>query len=301
MREYRAVYAMVEDTPFDGWVRGLWQGDLPVDDPLRCLLGPDDLRGEVAAWGGVHVTDLDALEITDVDAFAEIVKCICSVCPPPSLTPWDLAIFGRALVVTCEAPELKRVNAALMKATSHLIARAPLTDEERQRAEWWIGHVGVQVDANLQALHAACQKYLEAGSPPLPTSRHFRLGYLMRLWKELQRAAPADRESCAAGLDYFLTHGEPAHYAVAGSPHITLASGLEVQDEADKQAQLAEFRQSLWQAALARLKPYRPRQLAIMGEHPTERIDVRFFDWLTETFVDENRPAFTVIDTARFA
>ncbi len=301
MPEYRAVYVMVEGTPFDAWVQGLWHGALPADDPLRCLLEPGDRRGEVAAWGGVHVTDLDALEITDVDAFAEIVKCICSVCTPPSLTPWDLDIFGRALVVTCEAPELKRVNAALMKATSHLIARASLTDEERQRAKWWIGQVGVQVDANLQALHAAWERYAEVGSPPLPTSRHFRLGYLMRLWKELQRATPQDRESRAAGMDHFLTHGEPAHYGFAGSPHITLASGLGVQDEADKQAQLAEYRQSLWQAVLARLKPYRPGQLAVMGEHPTERIDVRFFDWLTETFVDENRPAFTVIDTARFA
>ena len=39
------------------------------------------------------------------------------------------------------SPELERLRLALVEATRDLIVRAPLTDEEFQRAAWWVRRV----------------------------------------------------------------------------------------------------------------------------------------------------------------
>ena len=307
MDTFRSVYVMAKEAAFGRWVRRFWRGRSPRSDPLWHLLHPRDSRGEVTAWGdSPHWTVTDALTVVDPEAFGRIVKGVCRLCPRPTLEPKGLRllpggpVLGTSLVVSCRAPALEPIRRVVLDATSHLVARQPLADEEFQRAEWWVRQVGKAVKANLAALWDAREQYLAAGAPPLPSSRHFRLGFLVRLCKALRNAATADeRKSCERRVGYFLSRGEPPWYASTGSLHVTLASGLSVRCTA-KQRVLDRFSKLLWPSVLEKLTAYQPEGLAIMGEYPEHAVKVHFHDFLTETLVPETRPGFKVLEWAPF-
>jgi hypothetical protein len=329
MEAYRAVYVVPANTSYGRWIRRFWQGDLPKGDPLYPLLHPDQ-RGEVHAWGAwPHWTCLDALTVEDPDAFDAVVKTVCGLYTRAAIRPTELAIYGdrTALAVASSCPPLKRMIRHLVDATRHLVARSPITDEEWQRAAWWIEAQGRRpgeappssggrsraagrrhasavrgVEANRTALLEARKAYLERGAPPLPRCRHFRLGFLIRLWKELKRAGRrASARRRGRHLDYFLTYGEPPWYEHGAGLHTTIASGLHIPSEEAKTARLREYNRAIWPKVQAALKDYRPRFLAIMGEHVTRPVTVRFYDWLTEQFIEESRPRFRVVDRAYMA
>lgn len=302
MDVYRAVFVVAEDTAYGRWIRRLWRGVVSRGDPLRRLLRPRDLRGEVAAWGrSPHWTVLDALTVTDPEAFASQVKAVCRLCAPPTICPLRLGFWGStALVVECLSDALQRIYGSLVTTTRHLIARVPLADEEFQKAEWWIVKTGGDVKANLQALFGARKEYLKAGAPPLPASRHFRVGFLVRLWKEWNRASRDRRDLKAKQLRYFLSYGEPHWYGFDGHLHTTIVSGIRAGDPRDRSRQLSRFGDAIWPAVREKLGPYQPGYLAIMGEDPGNQVGVHFFDWLTESYVKETRPVFRVVDRAQF-
>jgi hypothetical protein len=295
--EFRSIYVLVkEDTDFTRSVKALWEGRLPQGDPLRELLEPHDLRGEVAAWGAVpHLTVLDARTTADPEAFACAVRGVCRRSPRPTIRPEGLAVLGRnSLVVRCASPELEDLRAALAEAVQHLIVRARLTDEEFQRAAWWIRRVGQDVAGNLALLEEARQRYLQAGAPPLPSARHFRLGYLVRLVKDIQ-AAGNDRAAREDNLRYFLIRGgEPFWHAHRGTLHVTIAS-------LTGGRALTSFSEALQKRILADLDSFEPDAVAIMGEDPDQSVTVAVWDALTETVIEETRPGFKVMGYAEFA
>jgi hypothetical protein len=115
--------------------------------------------------------------------------------------------------------------------------------------------------------------------------------------KQLDRAEEKERESRANSLQYFLSNGEPPWYASSGGLHTTIASGL----RGDCEERLNDLEKLLQPAIESKLGSYKPRYLAIMGEDTNNVVTVHFFDWLTETYVEEKRPGFKVIDRANFA
>ena len=106
------------------------------------------------------------------------------------------------------SPALEQLRLALVEATCDLIVRARLTDEEFQRAAWWVSRVDHQVKQKLETLEQARRLYQRTGSPPLPGARSFRLNYLVRLVRQCGRAGP-DQAVAERNLRHFLDHGEP--------------------------------------------------------------------------------------------
>src|SRR5262249_46306721 len=139
MNVYRSLYVMVDGFPLAERLGALYEGTIAGEDPLHSLLEPDDQRGEVAAWGGPHITLLDALTFADPDAFDRVVTGATGPTMSPVIGPRDLALFGGgSLVIRCASPELDNLRDRLTRATRPLVARQPLADEEIQRACWWI-------------------------------------------------------------------------------------------------------------------------------------------------------------------
>src|SRR5262249_30034091 len=106
MDTLRSVYVVAEEGEFAADIRAFLAKALPAGDPLRRLVEPEDLRGEVTAWGEMpHWTVLDALTTADARAFAEVVAAVVAVCPRPALTALGLAVWGKnALVLSCASP-----------------------------------------------------------------------------------------------------------------------------------------------------------------------------------------------------
>lgn len=303
MDVFRAAYVVDEETEFGQRLRRFWDGTSGRDDPFRQLLEPEDLRGEVTAWGDApHWTVLDAMTTCAPDEFADVIKSVCRLALPPTIRPKRLQIYGSsALVVECVEQGLSHLRAALVATTRHLIARSQLADEEFQRAEWWFRRIGKDAADQPNLVERARGHYVEAGSPPLPNSRHFRLGFLARLVKEMELAKDvAERELKSKHLQHFLAHGEPHWYVGSGSLHITVCSGLKVTDAVNRQRQLEKFTSLLWPTIEQGFRSYEPRYSAIMGEDPEATRPVHFFDWLTGTFVEEERPGFKELDCAAF-
>lgn len=295
---FLSVYALPEGTPIAHRLDGLYQDRFPLGDPLCRLLRPVDMRGEVGAWGGVHITLLDALTVSDPDSFIRTIREVCSRHGAPTVTATELCIWSnKSLVLRCESPELDAVRADLIAATHDCIERYPLSDEMNQKAEWLIRDRGVNVSENLDMLAAAIHRYDEAGGPPIPASRHFRLGFLVKLIKEAQRANtvgdPA-RERAERALAYFLESGNPPWYATPGGLHMTLASGLAGGTDFDS------LRAELEPGVVADFQHAKLHRLAIMAEALESPVTVDFFDWLTETPVRETRPGFKVVDSVSF-
>jgi len=248
---------------------------------------------------------LDALTVTNPGAFDTIVQRIAQLVSPPTIKPLKLTVYAKtALVVKCENPDsaLKRTRDALIDTTRHLLARAPVTDEEWQRAMWWVRKVGNRVRSNLAALELAREEYGKAGAPALPRTRHFRLSYLVHRVKEIRGAQDkkdkAKELRARKHLHHFLAFGEPHHYAGSGGLHTTIASGL---DPRTSKRLLAQLSPSLWPEVERRLGRFEAPCLAIMGEDPENPVTVEFFDRLTETPVKERRPGFKVLSRAEFA
>jgi hypothetical protein len=299
---FRAAYILAEG-PYADWVHSFWEGTLPPGDPLQKLREPQDLRGEVQAWGGAHWTLLDALTTTAPAAFDEVVRRVCASFPPPTIRPENLAlrVWGKgSLVIQCSSPAVDELRGALLQAVHPLITRVRMTDEEFQRAAWWIRQVcGAEperLSANLAALDCARQIYRQAGSPPLPSSRYFRLSLLVRLVKNRDQADADGRASREAALLHFLTRGEPPWcYLLTGSLHTTIASGLSDHHPLDRlpAAEIEERVQKL-------LGSYQPGRVAIMGLDEDCPTSVLVRDGLTDTFVPETRPNFHVVGWADF-
>jgi hypothetical protein len=235
------------------------------------------------------------------ETFRQITQRICTLSPPPTLKPQRLRIYGTALVVECESPELAGIRSALIAATSHLIERSSLADEEWQRAAWWAGMVADDPQACLDQLGEARRLYAQAGSFPLLSSRHFRQGFLVGLLKKVNRATGDQKDKAMAAFDYFLTQGQPPWYASSKMFHTTIASGLQIADDEDRKRQLQEFTEFLWGSVASKLGAYQFNSLAIMGEDPTDEVELHFYDHVTDTFVNEKRPRFRVIHELKFA
>ena len=295
---FLSVYALPAGTQIADRLDALYQDRLPLGDPLDRLLRPVDMRGEVGSWGGVHITLLDALTVSDPEGFIRAVREICSRHRAPTVTAKELCIWSnKSLVLRLESPELDAIRAELIAATHDCIERYPLSDEMIQKAEWLIRDRGVRVPENLDMLAATIHRYDEAGAPPIPASRHFRLGFLVKLIKEAQQAAAADnpaRERAERALTYFLESGNPPWYAAPGGLHMTLASGLASSTDFDS------LRAELEPGVVADFQHAKLHRLAIMAEDLESPVTVDFFDWLTETPVRETRPGFKVVDLVSF-
>jgi len=286
--QFRSVYVMAEGFPLADRLSRLYDGTLPDDDPLHAFLSPKDKRGEVAAWGGPHWTLLDALTSRLTRPFVDAVRAVCQGLPSPEIRPERLAIYAtNSLVIEGASERWNGLRSALIRATRPFIARMPLADEEIQKAEWHVRRGNLHVEENLKALRDAVAVYRHAGSPPLPSSRHFRLGFLVRLHKASVREGTPKR---AEYLQYFLTRAEPPWYGSNGVPHLTIASGLDGTED------LGDLRRQLWDSIRQDFPAFQPRCLAIMGEDADNPVTVRFYDWLTETLVEEKRPGFKVIE-----
>ena len=106
MEVYRSVYFLAEGFPLANRLRQLYDATLPASDPLFGFLAPEDLRGEVAAWGGPHGTVLDALTCRDPDRFSAVVHDVCRQFAVPEIRPRALKILARTFLViveTCSA------------------------------------------------------------------------------------------------------------------------------------------------------------------------------------------------------
>jgi hypothetical protein len=291
-----AVYVMAEDFPLAQDLKRLHEGVLPNDHPLSPLLRPVDQRGEVAAWGGPHWTVLDALTSGDADAFATIVCGLAGRFARPRIRPVSLAIWGKtALVVRCQVDGLDELRSALIAETRAMVARSPIADEEIQRAHWWI-QVHDNSEMNRKALDGALGFYRNHGSPPLPSSRHFRLGFLVRLFREWEQADADKKPKQLGRLEYYLRQGEPPWYASKMQFHLTLASGLSQPTDLDR------FTDLLWPYIANGFPVYEPSCLAILGEDVAKGpLSLRFFDFLTARPVSEIRRGLAVDARVAFA
>jgi len=97
-------------------------------------------------------------------------------------------------------------------------------------------------------------------------------------------------------LEHFLKFGEPPWYRKPSSLHTTIASGLE-----PERHRLELFEQKLWPEVRHMLCGFKPKCLAIMGEDAEHMVSVRFWDSLTQRFVEEKRPGFKVIERVNFS
>lgn len=291
--QYRMVYAFLENTAFGDWVCAYWHGNLPQKELLRRYLGEARL-GEAAAWGpaGPHVSITDAQTCSDRAAFDRIVKSITALASPPTIKPKRLRIHrGSYLVVDIDSPELEKASMAIRAATSPLICRSQITDEEWQIAEWRARNAGNAED--LQVLRTARRVYETAGSPVLDCGRYFRVGMLVALTRRKISKA-ADAATASHDLEHFLSSGEPPWYRQRALLHTTLASGLKPGIDA-----IDKF-EKLWPEVERKFDAIKLEHLAIMSEDPDDIAKVRFWDSVTQTFMEEERPNFKVVKQVSF-
>lgn len=306
MDEFRAVYVMA-DGPIADWLERFWDGASPPDDPLAELLRPADLRGEVVAWGGPHLTLLDALTTTEPTRYDAAVRAACRRVGRPTIRPGDVSVWptprwdgdravdGSSVVLRCHCPELDALQLELVEATRPLIARSPLADEEWQRAEWWIDRVSPDAEADRGYLDAARRLYREAGRPALPSSRHFRLDRLVRLVRWIDAAPDGQAARRQAALFHFLTHGEPPWATEGGRLHLSVASGLAGRP-------IARPLLNRVQAQAHQLfGEFRPAGVAVLEASEANRVAVTMTDALTGVALAETRPGLRVREVVPFA
>ena len=292
---FRAAYAVPDGVPLFGRLKALYEGRVADGDPLACLLKPKDQRGEVQGWGGPHITLLDAMTVQRLAEFTRIVQDVCREFDAPVLTAKKLTVWNRkVLVLRCESAPLDQLRAALIAATQGCVHRVSLTDEEIQKAKWVIEQRSKQPQYDLQSLDRALGAYLRAGAPPLPSSRHFRLGFMVKLWKSVEQAEGKSRAGHERGLEHFFEHGVPPWYAGPSALHLTIASGLAPDSDVE------QLVHDLEPSILADFPECPLSRIAIMSEDAQRFVKVAFFDWLTETAVEEVRPDFIEIGRAEF-
>jgi len=302
---FRMLYVQILNSLGD-WLDRFYRGTTPPQNPLYQLLDPIDLRGEVNAWGGPHITVSDALRVTDVDKFAQMCRSICARYKKPAISFADLDVYRTALVIKCESQELSALRLELLEHTSCLIEREPLTDHEFQEA---LDHIeqqdGDRRDHNRANVETARREYMEHDSPPLPTSIHFRLPFLVGLCRSLAAAdEPEEKSKRRERLEYYLEFRQPPWYASTSTLHLSICSGLQF-DPTDEEArkQLRDrYRELLWGEIERRTEcqDYRPKCLAIMGESATETVHTRRWDGAIREHVEEERPQFVAVEQVPF-
>ena len=302
---FRMLYVQIISSLGD-WLREFYQERTAPGDPLHELLDPKDLRGEVNAWGGPHITVSDALRVLDPAEFARICRSICADREPPEISFTDMDVHRTALVIECESKQLSQLRLELLEATSHLIEREPLTDREFQQTLERIQTQDIdRRTANESALEQARREYLAHNSPDLPTSVHFRLPFLVGLCRRMAATDdPAERSARRESLEYYLDFRQPPWYASSSVLHLTICSGLPL-DPADEQTrkQLRDkYRDLLWNEVGRRTgrQGYRPPHLAIMGESETEKVHTRRWDGAVREHVEETRQQFVVVQQVPF-
>src|SRR5262245_13865026 len=108
---FRAAYAMPRGIPLASRLADLYDGGLGSSDPLFQLFFPVDQRGEVGAWGGPHITLLDALTVTDADRFVDVIQDVCRQYDPPTVSATNLEVRdNKSLVLRCDATSLDQVR-----------------------------------------------------------------------------------------------------------------------------------------------------------------------------------------------
>ena len=277
------------------WLEDFYEGRTPSSDPLYHFLHPEDLRGEVNAWGGPHLTVSDALRVTDAEEFAQIARSKCLQYESPEVVFEGLAVYRTALVITCRSKQLNDLRLALLEKSSYLIERERITKEEFDEALSRIRSCGgADQNKNEQALDYARQQYELHDSPELPTSVHFRLPFLVGLcrakkWKSLK---------------YFLDRRQPPWYSSRSSLHLTICSGLKVDptDDRARRQLIQRATEDLWPEIVERLgpKPYRPTCLSVMRESHTQTVHTKRYDGITREHVEEERPAFEECERLSF-
>jgi hypothetical protein len=301
MGKMRALYVVLDNCAFSQWIKRFWDDASSPKDPLVKLCHE---KGEATAWGkNPHLTILDCLTISDTARYADIAQRLCEKKEPPVilLSVEGIKILGgTSLVLKCESPELDSLRLTMTRATHSLTERISLSDEEFKRAEWWIRKTGNRVQANIAVLQSIQKIYTSCGAKPLPSSRHFRMGFFFRLYKEYISAKnPVNKINNKKALDYFLTKGEPPWYERPGFLHITIASGLRPYFKG-QHTDFEALRRMLLPYSKKIFKPFAPAALAIMGEDLSKNITVEVFDWLTDSYLSDERPGLKVIDRINF-
>ena len=279
METMRAVYIVAEEGDYAQWMKQFWAGKCAPDDPLYELMYPLDLRGEVTAWGETpHWTILDVLTTSHPNDFDEVVRSVCKITSDLTIEPRELDMWGNGVMMKCDSPSSESLRTVLAASTRHLIARFPVTDEEFQRGEWWIARICGNESRNLSLLRDLKKYYQAVGSPSVPSSRHFRLGFLMHLYRSHRNAVEQGNADLStrtqAALNCFLRFGEPSWYHQPYKSHSTIVSGVHV-DDSKRAEMLFHFRETIQPLAIERLgQIYKPGYLAIMGEDPETTIDM---------------------------
>lgn len=302
---YRMFYILIGGE-LGTWLSDYYDGLTPPHDPLIPLLYPNDLRGEVNAWGGPHITITDANRMTAPETVARAAREICSRHARPRIWFKGLATYPTALVIDCDSEDLLGLRREILEATNHLIERTPISNDEWDAAKAQVQcHAGPHQAENNRVLDRTRKIYAAHGSPMLPTAIHFRLPFLAHLCRELDAAtAGEDRAHKQKSLDYYLAHGQPPWYASRSGLHLTICSGLRFHphDPRMREPLAHAYRTGLWNEVQKRAgpQPYRPSALAIMKENPTRTIHTTRYDGLINDFVPEVRPDFEVCERVPF-
>jgi hypothetical protein len=294
MQNYRMVYAFLEENPFSVWVRQLWDGTLPRKDILRLQL--ESRLGEVAVWGGQypHVSISDCQACSDPRSFERIVSPVVEMVECPTIRPTKLRVHrGSHLVVDISSPVLEYASRVIRASTSPLVSRSEISDEEWQLVECRVSKTQDQKD--LEIIKIARKIYEKSGCPPLDSGRYFRLGMLVSLTKRKINKIP-DAATASENLQHFLVSGgEPPWYGQETSLHATIASGLNPRiDTIEKFSQL-------WDEIKHRFEEIELDNLCIMGQDPDRIVKARFWDSISQNFIEEERQGFKVIKKVKFA
>jgi len=293
MQNYRMVYVFLKENAFSEWVRGLWEGTLPRKDLLRAQL--ETRLGEVGAWGGKypHVSLSDCQVCSDPLGFERIVRSIVELVERPTIKPEKLRIHrGSYLVVDISSPVLERVSRAIRAAMRPLICRKKITDSEWNSAERRVINSENEAE-DLRVLKTARQIYEKAGCPGIDFGQHFRLAMLVALTRRQMNKEP-DAATASQNLQHFLATSEPPWYGQPVVLHTTVASGLKPGIDT-----IERFGQ-LWDEIKRRFGEIEIDHLSIMGQDPDEMVKVRFWDSVTQNFIEEERPRFKVIREVNF-
>jgi hypothetical protein len=284
------IYALLECK----WLSEFWRGLSTKADPLWSLLSPIDQRGEVYAWGPIqyqHWTLTDALEYDGVSKLIALVSDIVADQTPPKILPKSLDIHrDTQLVSVWDSLELDQLKLILQDVTGSLICKTEISDEEFQRARWWVEHMSNEEDlkTNLVIFEEAHSLYQSAGEPPLPTSRHFRLNMLVGLLRNLTSKG-SDETHSRLMLNNFLQKGVPPWYGEKSTLHMTIASGLL------PNSNIEIYQKNIWPKILDMYSDgIQLNDLAIMVEEKEKPVKVKFFDSLTQRFISETRSNFKI-------
>jgi hypothetical protein len=307
MAAYRCLYAEIpEDYEYSKKLMALWSGGVKKGDPLYQFHENGSI-GEAIAFGTLpHFTILDALTIENTERFTKIIKQnVDSISRPEIRSQGELILNqqgGLLLKAKC-SEELLAFRMRMISETSDLVARTQLTDDEFQKAEARIrkiDHDEQAVKANLDVLWKARSLYMEAGKPAIPTSRFFRLPFLVRLIKQsLASELESKVKEAQRSIDFYLKNGLPSWYVYEFPIHTTIVSAIKIDSNVDRNQVLPNIKKSIL-PVINSFSSFSPAYLSILAEDPEKKFKIRKYDWLTDTFVYEHTFGYKAIDKAYF-